>query len=72
LFFSEPRRRKSRKQKAKEKGRSYRKGEQFEKKAYIFLRSKGFRAHKERIRFKAGEMDVKEIEQARPTPQGLV
>lgn len=42
----------------KEKGRrSYRKGEQFEKRAYTFLRSKGFKVHKERIRFKAGEID---------------
>jgi predicted RecB family endonuclease len=58
LFFSEPRRRKSKKQKLKEKGRrSYRKGEQFEKRAYTFLRSKGFKVHKERIRFKAGEID---------------
>lgn len=58
LFFSEPRRRKSRKQKLKEKGRrSYRKGEKFEKKAYTFLRGKGFKVHKERIRFKGGEID---------------
>jgi len=58
LFFSEPRRRKSRKQKHKEKGRrSYRKGKEFEKKAYKFLRGKGFKVHKERIRFKAGEID---------------
>jgi len=42
----------------KEKGRrSYRKGEQFEKRAYTFLRSKGFKVHKERIQFKAGEID---------------
>jgi len=44
--------------KQKEKGRrSYRKGKEFEKKAYTFLRSKGFKVHKERIRFKAGEID---------------
>lgn len=58
MFWSEPRKRKSRKQKAREKGRrSYRKGQQFEKKAYSFLRRKGFKVHKERIRFKAGEID---------------
>jgi hypothetical protein len=58
FFFSEPRRRKSKKQKLREKGRrSYRKGEHFEKKAYTFLRGKGFKVHKERIRFKAGEID---------------
>ena len=44
LFFSEPRRCKSKKQKLKEKGRrSYRKGEHFEKKAYPFLARKGFK-----------------------------
>lgn len=58
MFFSEPRRRKSRKQKQREKGRRvYRKGKEFEKKAYKFLGSKGFKVHKERIRFKGGEID---------------
>jgi predicted RecB family endonuclease len=58
FFWSETRKRKSRKQKMKEKGRrSYRKGKQFEKKAYKFLGSKGFKVHKERIRFKGGEID---------------
>ncbi len=58
LFFSEPRRRKSKRQKQKERGRRiYRKGKEFEKKAYKFLRGKGFKVHKERIRFKAGEID---------------
>ena len=56
LFFSEPRRRKSRKQKLREKGRrSYRKGEQFEKKAYPFLSKKGFKVTKSRVRSKKRE-----------------
>jgi HJR/Mrr/RecB family endonuclease len=58
LFWSEPRKRKSRRQKLREKGRrSYHKGKQFEKKAYTFLRGKGFSVHKERIRFREGEID---------------
>jgi predicted RecB family endonuclease len=56
-FWGETRR-KSKKQKQKEKGRrSYRAGKEFEKKAYSFLRGKGFKVHKERIRFKGGEID---------------
>jgi Holliday junction resolvase-like predicted endonuclease len=56
LFFSEPRRRKSKKQKLREKGRrSYRKGEQFEKKAYPFLARKGFKVTKSRVRSKRRE-----------------
>jgi hypothetical protein len=42
LFWSEPRKRKSRKQKATEKGRrSYRKGKEFEDKVDPFLKRKG-------------------------------
>jgi Holliday junction resolvase-like predicted endonuclease len=42
LFFSEPRRRKSKKQKLREKGRrSYRKGKAFEDKVDPFLKRKG-------------------------------
>jgi predicted RecB family endonuclease len=56
LFFSEPRRRKSKKQKLREKGRrSYRKGEHFEKKAYPFLARQGFKVTKSRVRSKRRE-----------------
>ena len=56
LFFSEPRRRKSKKQKLREKGRrAYRKGEHFEKKAYPFLARKGFKVTKSRVRSKRRE-----------------
>lgn len=56
MFFSKPRRRKSRKQKLKEKGRrSYRKGEQFEKKAYQFLARQGYKVTKSRVRSKKRE-----------------
>lgn len=49
------RKRKTRKQKKlREKGRrSYRKGEKFEKKAYPFLRTKGFKVTKSRVRSKS-------------------
>jgi predicted RecB family endonuclease len=56
LFFSEPRRRKSKKQKKREKGRrAYRKGEHFEKKAYPFLARQGFKVTKSRVRSKRRE-----------------
>ena len=56
MFFSEPRRRKSKKQKLREKGRrSYRKGERFEKKAYPLLARKGFKVTKSRVRSKKRE-----------------
>jgi len=56
LFFSEPRKRKTKKQKKREKGRrSYRKGQQFEKKAYPFLARKGFKVTKSRVRSKKRE-----------------
>lgn len=42
----------------KRKGKaSYRKGKEFEKKAYSFLSAKGFRVFRERLRFKGGEFD---------------
>lgn len=56
MFFSEPRRRKTKKQRKREKGRrSYRKGEQFEKKAYPFLARKGYKVTKSRVRSKKRE-----------------
>jgi Holliday junction resolvase-like predicted endonuclease len=56
LFFSEPRKRKTKKQKKREKGRrSYRKGQQFEKRAYPFLARKGFKVTKSRVRSKKRE-----------------
>jgi len=56
LFFSEPRRRKTKKQRKREKGRrSYRKGERFEKKAYPFLARKGYKVTKSRVRSKKRE-----------------
>lgn len=56
MFFSEPRKRKTKKQKKREKGRrSYRKGQQFEKKAYPFLARKGFKVTKSRVRSKKRE-----------------
>jgi HJR/Mrr/RecB family endonuclease len=48
--------RKSKKQKLMEKGRrAYRKGENFEKKAYPFLARKGFKVTKSRVRSKRRE-----------------
>lgn len=56
MFWSTPRKRKSRKQKTREKGRrAYRKGENFEKKAYPFLARKGFKVTKSRVRSKRRE-----------------
>jgi len=56
LFFSEPRKRKTKRQKKREKGRrSYRKGQEFEKKAYPFLARKGFKVTKSRVRSKKRE-----------------
>lgn len=56
MFWSKPRKRKSKKQKAREKGRrAYRKGENFEKKAYPFLARKGFKVTKSRVRSKRRE-----------------
>ena len=56
MFFSEPRKRKTKKQKTREKGRrSYRKGQQFEKRAYPFLARKGFKVTKSRVRSKKRE-----------------
>lgn len=53
MFWSEPRKRKSRKQKAREKGRrSYRKGIAGEKKADPLLARKGFQVHKTRVHSK--------------------
>jgi HJR/Mrr/RecB family endonuclease len=54
--------RKRRKEKAyriaRRKGKtSYRKGKEFEKKAYSFLSTKGYHPHRSRIRFKGGELD---------------
>jgi len=57
LFF-EPRRRrrKTKEQKLKAKGRSsYRRGERFEKKAYPFLSSKGLKVTKSRVRSRKRE-----------------
>ena len=56
MFFSEPRKRKTKKQRLREKGRrSYRKGEHFEKKAYPFLARQGFKVTKSRVRSKRRE-----------------
>lgn len=53
MFWSEKRKRKSRKQKAREKGRrSYRKGITGEKKADPLLARKGFQVHKTRVHSK--------------------
>ena len=52
-LFASPRRkkRKTKEQKKRATGRkSYRKGEEFEKKAYPFLRGKGFKVTKSRVR----------------------
>lgn len=54
--FESRRRRKTKVQKRKEKGRrAYRKGEQFEKKAYPFLSGKGLRVTKSRVRSRRRE-----------------
>ena len=48
---SRRKKRKTKEQKKKEKGRkSYRRGEEFEKKAYPFLRRKGYKITKSRVR----------------------
>jgi len=56
MLFYEPRRRKSKAQKKREKGRrAYRKGERFERKAYPFLSSKGYKVTKSRVRSRKRE-----------------
>jgi hypothetical protein len=56
LAFSAPRKKKTRAQKKKEKGRrSYKKGLDFEKKAYPLLRRKGYKVTKTRVRSKKRE-----------------
>jgi len=49
--------RKKRKTKRALGRKSYRKGKEFEKKVYSFLRREGFKVHKTRLRFRKGEFD---------------